>query len=192
MTWDKKMVAVFPQKHLTDLAEWHRLGEAGIFPPESRMELINGEILHMAPIGFNHAGHVTRLIHFFAPLLNNQALINAQNPVQLGDLSEPEPDFALLRPESNFYSTRHPKADDVLLLIEVSDSTLHFDRTQKLRLYATFNIPEYWIVNLIDDCLEVYRQPNDGDYLDKSTFGKTDSLNLVAFPEFKISVADIL
>ncbi len=186
------MVAVFPQKHLTDLAEWHRLGEAGIFPPESRMELINGEILHMAPIGFNHAGHVARLIHLFAPLLNNQALINAQNPVQLGDLSEPEPDFVLLCPEPNFYSTRHPQAEDVLLLIEVSDTTLRFDRTQKLRLYATYHIQEYWIINLIDDCLEVYRQPNDGDYLDKSTLEKTDSLNLVALPEIKIAVADIL
>jgi Uma2 family endonuclease len=186
------MVAVFPQKHLTDLNEWHRLGEAGIFPPESRMELINGEILHMAPIGFNHAGHTRRLNALFSFLLADKAIVSIQSPIQLGDLSEPEPDFVLLRPEASFYSTRHPKADDVLLLIEVSDSTLRFDRTQKLRLYATFNIPEYWIINLIDDCLEVYRQPQDGDYLDKSTLGKTDSLNLVALPEIKISVADIL
>jgi Uma2 family endonuclease len=186
------MVAVFPQKHFTDLAEWHRMGEAGIFPPESRMELINGEILHMAPIGFNHAGHVNRLNSFLTLLTHGQAVVGVQNPVQLGDLSEPEPDFVLLRPEASFYSTRHPKADDVLLLIEVSDSTLRFDRTQKLRLYATFNIPEYWIVNLIDDCLEVYRQPQDGDYLDKSTLGKTDSLNLVGLPEISIAVADIL
>jgi Uma2 family endonuclease len=167
---DKKMVAVFPQKHLTDIAEWHRMGEAGIFSPDSRMELIEGEILHLAPIGFNHAGHVARLIHTLAPLIQTKAIINAQNPVQLSDLSEPEPDFLLLHPEPNFYTSRHPTAADVLLLVEVSDSTLRFDRNQKLRLYATHAIPEYWIVNLIDNCLEVYRQPQDGDYLTASTY----------------------
>jgi Uma2 family endonuclease len=186
------MVAVFPQKHFTDLAEWHRMGEAGIFPPESRMELINGEILHMAPIGFNHAGHTRRLNALFSLMLTDQAIVSIQSPIQLGDLSEPEPDFALLRPEPSFYSTRHPKADDVLLLIEVSDSTLHFDRTQKLRLYATYHIPEYWIINLIDDSLEVYRHPQDGDYLDKAVLSKSDSLTLQALPDIQIAAADIL
>lgn len=186
------MVAVFPQKHLTDIAEWHRMGEAGIFPPDSRMELIEGEILNMAPIGFNHAGHVSRLIHAIAPLIQTKAIINAQNPVQLSDLSEPEPDFLLLRPEPNFYTTHHPNAGDVLLLVEVSDSTLRFDRTQKMRLYAAHNIPEYWIVNLIEDSLEVHRQPRDGDYLQKTVLGKTDSLNLEALPEVCIEVATIL
>jgi Uma2 family endonuclease len=186
------MVAVFPQKHLTDLAEWHRMGEAGIFPPESRLELINGEILHMAPIGFNHAGHVNRLTSVFAPLLAKQAIVGVQNPLQLGDLSEPEPDFVLLRPETSFYSTRHPNADDVLLLIEVSDSTLRFDRTQKMRLYATYFIPEYWIVNLIDNCLEVYRQPQDGDYLDKAVLTANDQIDLVSFNHIQIQVGAIL
>ncbi|MCQ8130000.1 Uma2 family endonuclease [Methylomonas rivi] len=186
------MVAVFPQKHLTDIAEWHRMGEAGIFPPDCRMELIEGEILHMAPIGFNHAGHVNRLISTLTVLAQGQAIPSAQNPVQLSDLSEPEPDFLLLHPEPNFYTTRHPNASDVLLLVEVSDTTLRFDRSQKLRLYASHNIPEYWIVNLIDDCLEVYRQPQDGDYLHKIVLGKSDSLNLVALPEVRIEVAAIL
>ncbi len=186
------MVAVFPQKHLTDIAEWHRMGEAGIFPPESHLELIEGEILHMAPIGFNHAGHVNRLNSFLTLLTHGQAIPSVQNPVQLGDLSEPQPDFLLLRPEPSFYSSRHPDAADVILLVEVSDSTLRFDRQQKLRLYASHNIPEYWIVNLIDNCLEVYRQPQDGDYLYKSVLTKADSLSLVALPELEVSVASIL
>jgi Uma2 family endonuclease len=186
------MVAVFPQKHLTDIAEWHRMGEAGIFPPEARLELIDGEILTMAPIGFNHAGHLRRINTMFTFLVADNALVSIQSPVQLGDLSEPEPDFALLRPEPNFYSTRHPNAADVLLLVEVSDTTLRFDRSQKLRLYATHNIPEYWIVNLIDKCLEVYRQPQDGDYLHKAVLGKTDSLNLVTLPDVRIEVSAIL
>ena len=179
------MVAVFPQKHLTDIAEWHRMGEAGIFPPDSRMELIEGEILHMA-------GHVNRLNSFLTFLTHGQAIASVQNPVQLGDLSEPQPDFLLLRLEPSFYSSRHPDPADVILLVEVSDSTLRFDRQQKLRLYASHNIPEYWIVNLIDDCLEVCRQPQDGDYLQKIVLGKSDSLNLVALPEVRIEVAAIL
>ncbi len=186
------MSAVFPQKHLTDVAEWHRMGEAGIFPPESRMELIEGEILTMAPIGFNHAGHVNRLISFLTISAHGLAIPSAQSPVQLGDLSEPEPDFLLLRPDPNFYTTRHPKAEDVLLLAEVSDSTLRFDREQKRRLYASHCIPEYWIVNLIDNCLEVYRQPQNDDYLDKTVFTQSDTLNLTALPEICVAVADIL
>lgn len=186
------MSAVFPQKHLTNLAEWHRMGEAGIFSPDSRMELIEGEILHMSPIGFNHAGHLRRINTVFTFLVADKAVVSIQSPVQLGDLSEPEPDFALLRPEPSFYSTRHPNAADVLLLVEVSDSTLRFDRNQKLRLYASHNISEYWIVNLIDNCLEVYRQPQDGDYLQKIVFGKSDSLDLVGLPEIRIEVAAIL
>lgn len=186
------MVAVFPQKHLTDLAEWHRMGEAGIFPPDARMELIEGEILHMAPIGFNHSGHIARLIHTLTLPAQGQAIVNTQNPVQLGDLSEPEPDFLLLKPDADFYTTRHPTAADVLLLIEVSDSTLRFDREQKRRLYATHGIIEYWIVNLIDNNLEVYRQPQDGDYLDKSVLTKADSVNLLALPDIQVGVIDIL
>ncbi|MEY4211377.1 MAG: hypothetical protein RLZ92_1758 [Pseudomonadota bacterium] len=186
------MVAVFPQKHLTDLAEWHRMGEAGIFPPESHLELIEGEILTMAPIGFNHSGQVNRLNRIFNQLVADQTIISIQNPLQLGDLSEPEPDLVLLKPEADDYSNRHPNANDVLLIIEVSDSTLRFDRGQKLRLYANHQIPEYWIVNLIDHCLEVYRQPDNGDYLDKTVRGKTDQINLLALPEIKVAVESIL
>lgn len=186
------MVAVFPQKHLTDIAEWHRMGEAGIFPQDARMELIEGEILHMAPIGFNHAGHVARLIHAFTSRVQGRAIVNTQNPVQLGNLSEPEPDFMLLRLDPNFYTTRHPNAADVLLLVEVSDTTLCFDREQKRQLYATHSIPEYWIVNLIDNRLEVFRQPLDGEYQELTSLGKTDSLNLVALPDIQIHLSDIL
>lgn len=186
------MVAVFPQKHLTDIAEWHRMGEAGIFPPEVRLELIEGEILHMAPIGFNHAGHVNRLTRLLVLATGNQVCVRIQSPLQLGDLSEPEPDLLLAKHDPDDYTSRHPTAEDVLLLIEVSDSTLCFDREQKRRLYAHHNIPEYWIVNLIDNCLEVYRQPQDGDYLEKTVLGKTDHLHLQALPAIQVEVSSIL
>lgn len=180
------------RKHLTDIKEWQKLGEANIFPPGSRLELIEGEILEMAPIGCNHSGHVIRLTNFFAPLLNKNAIINVQNPLQLGDLSEPEPDFMLLKPNADFYCSRHPNAGDVLLLIEVADSSLSFDQNQKLRLYAQHNIAEYWLMNLNDSCLEVYRQPHGDCYGEKTTLRVGDTVTLSQLNQISINIADIL
>jgi Uma2 family endonuclease len=186
------MATVSPRKHLTNLDEWRRLGEAAIFPPDSRLELIEGEILEMAPIGFNHAGHVMRLINFFAPLIAGKAIVNAQNPLQLGDLSEPEPDFMLLKPNPDFYSLRHPVASDVLLMIEVADSSLAFDQNQKQRLYALHGIPEYWLLNLNDNCLEVYRRPHGELYEEKTTLRTGDSISLSQLPDVTVQLSDIL
>lgn len=168
------------------------MGEAGIFPADARLELIHGEILEMAPIGCNHSGHVIRLINLFAPLTSNKAIINSQNPLQLGDLSEPEPDFMLLKPDPEFYCNRHPRANDVLLLIEVADSSLDFDRNQKLRLYALHGVPEYWLLNLNDSCLEVYRKPHGDLYAEKTTLQSGDSISLTQLPEISIQLSAIL
>lgn len=186
------MATVNPAKHLTNLNEWRRLGEAAIFPPESRLELINGEILEMAPIGFNHAGHINRLVKLLTRLIPDDVIPSVQNPLQLGDLSEPEPDFMLLKPNDDFYSSHHPTADDVLLLIEVADTSLKFDQNQKLHLYALHGIPEYWLLNLNDSCLEVYRKPNGEVYAEKTTLGVGDTITLSQLPEISVRMADIL
>jgi Uma2 family endonuclease len=186
------MATVIPQKHRINLDEWRRMGEAGIFPPESRIELIDGEIIEMSPIGFNHAGHLKRLNKLFSSLIGDQAIVSIQDPVQLGDLSEPEPDFMLLRPEPGFYSTRHPQADDVLLLVEIADSSLTFDRSQKMRLYAAHNIPEYWLLNLNSSYLEVYRQPQPSGYAEKSVLHRGDTVQLLLMEHIRVNVADIL
>lgn len=186
------MSSINPTKHLINSAEWRKLGEANIFPPESRVQLINGEILDMPPIGFNHAGHIIRLVNFFAPKVADKALINVQNPLQLGDLSEPMPDFMLLKPDPDFYTTRHPNAGDVLLLVEIADTSLKFDQTEKLKLYALHAIPEYWLVNLVDLCLEVYREPNGDSYAQKTTLRNGDSVALAQIPELNIQITDIL
>lgn len=180
------------RKHLTDINEWQRLGEANIFPPDSRLELVEGEILEMAPIGSNHAGHVKRLNNILSALAFGKAILSIQDPLQLGDLSEPEPDFMLLKPNDDCYCSRHPNADDVLLLIEVADSSLSFDQNQKLRLYARYHIPEYWLMNLNDNCVEVYRQPHDDYYGEKTTFRVGDSVTLSQLPQLTIDIADIL
>jgi len=186
------MSTVNPTKHLTNLDEWRRLGEANIFPPDSRLELIDGEILEMAPIGFNHAGHLKRITNFLALLVAGKAIVSVQDPLQLGDLSEPEPDFMLLKPNPDFYCSRHPNASDVLLLIEVADSSLAFDQNQKQRLYALHGIPEYWLLNLNDNCLEVYRHPHGESYEQKTTLRNGDSISLSQVPDITIKLSDIL
>jgi Uma2 family endonuclease len=180
------------RKHLTDIHEWQKIGEANIFPPESRLELINGEILEMAPIGSNHAGHLKRINSVLTILVSGKAIVSVQDPLQLGDLSEPEPDFMLLKPNADFYSSRHPVADDVLLLIEVADSSLNFDQNQKLRLYALHHVPEYWLLNLNDNCLEVYRKPHGEVYAEKTTLYSGDSVTLTQLPKITVQVAEIL
>ncbi len=180
------------RKHLTDIHEWQRLGEANIFPPGTRIELIEGEILEMAPIGFNHSGHLNRINKVFTLLTADFADTSVQNPLQLGDLSEPEPDFMLLKPREDFYTSRHPNASDVLLLIEVADSSLAYDQTQKLRLYAMHHIPEYWLLNLNAACLEVYREPHGETYAQKTTLRAGDSVTLTQLPDITIQVSSIL
>ncbi len=181
-----------PTKHLTNLDEWRRLGEANIFPPGSRIELINGEILEMSPIDFNHSGHLKGINKLFTKLIPANLFTSVQDPLQLGDLSEPEPDFMLLKPNHDGYKTRHPIADDVLLLIEVADSSLAFEQNQKLRLYALHNIPEYWLLNLNDNCLEVYRKPHGEVYAEKTTLYSGDKITLSQLPDICIQVSEIL
>ena len=186
------MATINPTKHLTNLDEWRKMGEANIFSPESRVELINGEIIDMAPIGSNHAGHLKRINKLFTRLMPDNLITGVQDPLQLGDLSEPEPDFMLLKPNPDFYTSRHPIANDVLLLVEIADSSLKFDQIQKLRLYALHNIPEYWLLNLNDVCLEVYKKPHGEVYAEKTTLYSGDSITLSQLTNITIQVADIL
>jgi Uma2 family endonuclease len=186
------MAAIHPQKHSITVTEWQKMVAANAFSPENRIELINGEILEMPPIGCNHAGHVKRLTRLFAPLLMEKAIISVQDPLQLGDLSEPQPDFMLLRPDADFYTTRHPQAEDVLLLVEVAESSLCYDRKRKQRLYALFGIPEYWVINLNNESLEVYRQPLAESYAQKSTLFYGETLTLSQFENSVVNTAAIL
>lgn len=180
------------RKHLTDVQEWQRLGEANIFAQNARIELIEGEILEMPPIGFYHAGHLKRLNKLFRHLINSQIIVSVQDPLRLSNLSEPQPDFMLLRPENSDYTTRHPNAEDVLLLIEVADSSLSYDQNEKLHLYAHYQIAEYWLLNLNDNCLEVYRQPHHDLYQQKTTLRKGDNITLSQLNDITIKIGDIL
>jgi Uma2 family endonuclease len=168
------------------------MGEAGIFPDDARVELIEGEVIEMNPIGPGHSGRVMRLNAMFHRVLGGQALLSVQNPFQFRPRSQPQPDVMLLRPREDYYTTSHPTAADTLLLIEVSDSSLDYDRKTKAAVYAQAGIAEYWIVNLVDMQLMVYRRPVDGEYRDIQILGKGDSIQPLAFRDVTIDVAEIL
>ena len=124
--------------HLITVMDYQKMAEAGILRMDARVELIAGEIIDMAPIGSKHASYVNRLTKELVDAVNNSALVSVQNPIILGDLSEPEPDFAILKPKANDYEDLLPNAEDIFLLIEIADTTIHYDRQIKAPLYARF------------------------------------------------------
>ena len=137
-----------PAPHRFSTEDYHRLGELGFFAPDARVELLDGEIHDMSPIGPLHGGVVNRLNRLFNLAAKGRWIVSAQNPVDLDKYSEPEPDVVLLKPAPDDYVSHHPVPDDVLLLIEVADSSLEFDRRKKLPTYARSGIRDLWIVNL--------------------------------------------
>ena len=152
--------------------DYEQMIERGILDENDQVELIRGEIIEKMPIGPSHCACVKRLNTLLNSVADGRWIVGVQDPVRLGD-SEPEPDISLVRPRIDFYEDANPGAADVLVLIEVADTTLDFDRDVKLPLYAEAGIAEYWIVNLIDSCVEVHRGPSaDGTYADSQTMAK--------------------
>jgi Uma2 family endonuclease len=137
-----------PHRHAYSVDDYYRMAEAGILRPDDRVELIEGEIIDMAPIGSRHAAAVKRIAQVLTLALGKQATVSTQDPVRLDRHSEPQPDIAVLKPQADFYAAAHPGPSDVLLIVEVADSTLRFDRDIKLPLYARHGIPEVWLVDI--------------------------------------------
>jgi len=181
-----------PSRHRLDVDAYYKMAEAGILTRDDRVELIGGEIFDMNPIGSPHAGKTNRLARLFAKAaVDGHVLTSVQNPLRLDAYNEPEPDLMLLRPRADDYTTRHPSAADVFLLVEVSDSSLAYDRGAKLALYARFGVAEVWIVDLAGAALEIYRQPKDGTYsLTERRTGGSLTPDLV--PSVAIDVAALL
>ena len=172
--------------------DYYAMADAGILGEDDRVELIEGEILEMASIGSQHAACVDRLTRFLVPGAGDRAVVRVQNPVRLSDLTEPQPDLALLRPRDDFYATAHPGPADTLLIVEVSHSTLGYDRGIKLPLYAAAGIPEVWIVNGDDGVIEVYREPSGGYYGSERRLHPGDVLTPLALPSVQIPVERVL
>ncbi len=179
------------------IAEYHKMGEVGIFSEDERVELIEGVIIQMSLIGSKHAATVNKLAQFFYSRLSpSEATIAAQNPVVLDDGTEPQPDISVLKPKDDAYASAHPRPDDVLLIVEAADTTLEDDRAVKLPRYAAVGIPEVWIVNIPERKIEVYRIPigkkEDAEYKIQVKYREGEMLNPEAFPNVKIDVADVL
>jgi Uma2 family endonuclease len=173
--------------------DYHRMGEAGVLPEDSRIELIAGDIVVREPIGSYHAGTVNRLTRLWTSILEERAVVQVQNPVELAEVdSEVQPDLTLLRLRADFYSRRHPAAADVLLLIEVADTSLGRDRRVKIPLYARAGIREAWLVDLTGDRVEVHRDPAAGGYGHVRALGRGESVVPGAFPDLTIAMADLL
>jgi len=154
----------WPRPHRLTVDEYYRMAEVGLLAPDARVELIEGAIIDMAPIGERHIAAIMHLTHRLVEAVGKQALISVQGAVRLGIHNQPQPDFAVLRPSADAYRQHVPAPADVLLLIEVSDSTLTFDRGAKAALYARHGIAEYWVVDVERSVLHVFREPNDGRY----------------------------
>ncbi len=180
------------KRKLFTVDEYHQMAEAGILTEDTPVELIQGEVVEMIPIGVRHAACVKRLNALFAYRLRRKAVVGVQDPIQLDNHNEPEPDISILHYQQDYYAEAAPTGDDVLLLIEVSDSTLGYDRTQKLPLYAAAGIVEVWIVNLVDNLVEVYRQPAGIGYQTFFRATKEKALTAVSFPNETFPVADLL
>jgi Uma2 family endonuclease len=187
-----RVMAVAVQPRLFNVDEYYAMGEAGVFAPGERVELLDGEILSMPPIGPRQTGGVNRLNAFLAQQFGRRAIVQVQNPVRLSNDSEPEPDIALLRPSDDFYSARHALPDDVFALIEVADTSLSYDRGRKLKAYARSGIAEYWIVNVRDNQLEVYRQPSGDDYAQRIVRNSGEAIAFASFPDDVLQVDDLL
>jgi Uma2 family endonuclease len=172
--------------------QYHRMGKAGIFHPECRVELVNGEIFEMSPIDPWHAGVVNWLAHRFITGLGERAIVPVQNPTLVDLHSEPQPDLMLLKPREDFYRRAHPTPDDTLLVVEVANTSLAHDRRRKLPLYARTGVLEVWIVNRRADAVDVFRDPSSQGYRQQFRCGRGDDVSPSAFPDLRLSVDDIL
>lgn len=183
----------FPEmKHRITAQAYHRMAEAGVLPPDARTELIEGEILDMAPIGSRHASVVNRLNRLFMSAVGERAIVQVQGPVRLGELSEPEPDLALLKPRADYYRDALPGAGDVLLLVEVADTTQRLDRRVKVPLYARYGIPEVWVIDLENSLVHFHRQPGAGTYADICATERPGVTPLAALPGVSIDLSGTL
>lgn len=179
-------------KHRFNVKEYYRMAETGVLPPDVRVELLNGEIIDMSPIGPFHGGVVKRLSRLFNVKAKGRWTVSTQDPVHLDNHSEPEPDVMLLKPASGDYTSRHPKPDDVFLLIEVSDTTVGYDREEKLPAYGRAGIAEVWIVNLDDQTIEVYREPHFTGYGSKTILSAGEKATPQSFPDISVDIAELL
>ncbi|MEW6730556.1 MAG: Uma2 family endonuclease [Acidobacteriota bacterium] len=183
-------MSALPRRYLFSVDEYHRMIDAGIFHEDDHIELIDGEIIQMAAIKSRHAATVERIRRLLDSKLPSSMLTRAQNPITLDDSSEPEPDVVVVRYREDDYCNTHPSPTDIILVIEVADTSLSFDRTVKIPKYALSSIQECWLINIQNDQVEVYKNPINGKYLDIITHALDQSITSTSL-RITLEVSDI-
>ena len=178
-------------RHKLDVDDYRRMAEAGILGDDDRVELVEGELIDMAPIGLDHAATVDGLTEALVLACAGRAIVSVQNPVRLDRLNEPQPDLAVSRLRADRYRTERAGPADILLLVEVADTSLRFDRTVKLPLYARTGIAELWIVDLERRVLEAHRRPGDNGYAEVTTYQPGDTIALALAPEITLTLSRV-
>jgi len=179
-------------RHRLTVDEYYRMAELGILAPDARVELIEGEIIDMPPQGSRHAAIVSRLNARIVTATGSAAIVRCQMPIRLGARSEPEPDFAIVKPDELHYARAHPVADEVLLLIEISHNTINYDRHVKIPLYARHAILEAWVIDVEARRLHLCRNPRAGSYRDVSVLDRPANLCPVSLPSLAIDLSGII
>jgi len=179
-------------RKLFTVDEYYRMAEAGILDPDARLELIEGEILEMSPVGTRHVACVNRANALFVKRFGDRAIVSVQNPLRLSNYTEPQPDIVVLKPRDDYYEEKRIVWEDALLVIEVSDTTIRRDRDLKLPLYAKAGVSELWIEDLRRNTLFVYRDPGPATYGQSLTLHRGDSISLLAFPDIAINVDELI
>lgn len=181
-----------PHRRKFTVDEYYRMAEVGILERDERVELIEGEIIVMPPIGPEHADNVDEFNEVLARYAPGRYRVRIQNPVRLSNESEPEPDVALLRRRPEGYSAAHPTPADVLLVIEVAHSSLEYDRSIKAHIYGRSGVPETWVRNLPEDCIERFIKPGPDGYAEHTIHRRGETLTPVSLPDLELAVADLL
>ncbi len=181
----------FPRRHRITVDEYHHMAEVGLLAPDARVELIEGEIIDMPPIGIRHENAVDRLTRLLVLAVGERAIVRCQGSIQLGDFSQPQPDFALLAPREGDYAQRRATAADTLLVIEVSETTLRYDRQTKLPLYARHGIHELWIVDVRGRQLHVFRNPTGAAYEEVLSLDEPGVIPIASLPDVSVDLSSL-
>lgn len=185
-------MSVQAPRRLFTVDEFQQMADAGILGDDDRVELLAGQIVEMTPIGSRHASCVDRLARAMHQHAGSSFIVRIQSPIRLDQHSEPQPDVAVLRFRHDFYRDAHPRPADVLLVVEVAETSAQTDRVEKVPLYARAGIPEVWIVDLGGRLVEVYREPSSDGYRQHQRFGPGDRLASVTLPVITVPAADVL
>lgn len=177
-----------PHLYPINVAAYHRMGESGIFSESELTELIDARIITMAPIGSEHADWIDRLTRFLVKNVPEDITVRIQNPVHLDEYNEPQPDLALLHPRKQPYREAHPRAEDILLIIEVADTSQNYDRNVKMPLYARYGIPEVWLLDIRSNRLEIYQAPNEESYRLTLKPGRDERIAPMKLTEIEINL----